>query len=186
MPAVDRSNDEIGALSKSMRNMVERIRDLMQDKQTLAQMKERNRLARELHDTVKQETFATLMQVRAARNLLNHDPAAADKSLVEAENLIKTSQQELGLMISELRPRSRSGRSGALAGALRDYLANLGRCIRVSPPISRFKTSGASAAGDRTETLFRVAQEALSNIARHSRASALPPSAWHSIPRPAR
>jgi signal transduction histidine kinase len=40
-------------------------------------MEEHNCLARELHDTVKQQAFATLMQVRAAKNRLEADPLAA-------------------------------------------------------------------------------------------------------------
>ena len=169
MPAVDRSNDEIGALSKSMRNMVERIRDLMQDKQTLAQMKERNRIAQELHDTVKQQNFATLMQVRAARNLISKDPAGAEKSLVEAENLIKSSQQELGVMISELRPPALEGKG--LAEALKEYLDNWSSnaCIPATIQVN----GEAVLPIDVEQALYRVAQEALSNVARHSRASAV-------------
>jgi HAMP domain-containing protein len=100
----DRSKDEISYLGMRMRRMAEHIQSLLQSQHELAMMEERNRLARELHDTVKQQNFATLMQVRAAKNLLEQDPAAASQRLEEAESLIKTSQQELGLMIAELRP----------------------------------------------------------------------------------
>lgn len=169
MPPPDRSNDEISALGYQMREMASRITNLMQDKQTLAQMKERNRIAQELHDTVKQQSFATLMQVRAARNLVDSDPSAAKKSLLEAETLIKASQQELGLMISELRPAALEGKG--LIEALREYVESwsTSACVPVT-----YKVIGErSLPFDVEHTLYRVAQEGLSNVARHSRASAV-------------
>jgi NarL family two-component system sensor histidine kinase LiaS len=170
MPPPDRNNDEISALGHQMREMASRISNLMQDKQTLAQLKERNRIAQELHDTVKQQSFATLMQVRAARNLLDSpDLSAAKKSLLEAETLIKASQQELGLMISELRPPALDGKG--LIEALRSYVEtwSSSACIPAT-----YKVIGErSLPFDVERTLYRVAQEGLSNAARHSRASAV-------------
>ncbi len=169
MPLPDRGNDEISALSYQMREMASKISNLMQDKQSLAQMKERNRIAQELHDTVKQQSFATLMQVRAARNLLVTDATAAEKSLFEAETLIKASQQELGLMISALRPPALEGKG--LVVALRSYVEtwSTSACVPIT-----FKVIGdGHLSFDVEHTLYRVAQEGLSNAARHSRASAV-------------
>ncbi len=152
-----------------MRRMADHVQALLHTKQELALLEERNRLARELHDTVKQETFATLMQVRAARNLLEQDPATAREHLEEAEALIKTSQQELSLLISELRPGALAGKG--LVGALTDYLAAWSQhaCIP-----STLQAPGEQRLPVEVEqTFFRVAQEALSNTARHSRASAV-------------
>lgn len=169
MPTVDRSEDEIGILSYRMRSMAESIQSLMQDKQALGKVKERNRIAQELHDTVKQQNFATLMQVRAARNMILLDPDVAEKSLVEAENLIKSSQQELGLMIAELRPPVLDGKG--LSEALKEYLQiwSGNSCI----PSSFVVTGEQSLPMETEQILYRVAQEALSNVARHSRASAV-------------
>ena len=135
----------------------------------LALLEERNRLARELHDTVKQQTFATLMQVRAARNLLDQDPAAAREHLEEAEELIKTSQQELGLMIAELRPAALEGQG--LAGALQRLPGHLVAAYPHPGRVSRSQNERRLPL-EVEQALFRVAQEALSNVARHSRASA--------------
>ncbi|MBA4385591.1 MAG: hypothetical protein C0410_12705, partial [Anaerolinea sp.] len=114
--------------------------------------------------------FATLMQVRAARNLLDSsDLFAAKKSLLEAETLIKASQQELGLMISELRPPALDGKG--LIEALRSYVESWSSsaCIPAT-----YKVIGErSLPFDVERTLYRVAQEGLSNVARHSRASAV-------------
>ena len=164
----DRSKDEVSYLGMRMRRMAEHVQALLHTQQELALLEERNRLARELHDTVKQETFATLMQLRAAKNLLDHDPASARARLDEAEELIKTSQQELGLIISELRPSALEGRG--LAGALSDYLATWSQHSRIPADLQIQNERRLPLAIE--EALFRVAQEALSNVARHSRASA--------------
>ena len=164
----DRSQDEIGYLGVRLRRMAERIQGLLQTQQELAMLEERNRLARELHDTVKQQTFATLMQIRAARNSLESDPQAALGSLEAAEGLVKTSQQELGRMIAELRPAALDGQG--LAAALQAYLETWTQHTRIP---ADFQVSGERGLPLETEqALYRVAQEALANVARHSRASA--------------
>ncbi len=165
---IDRSHDEIGVLGMRMRNMAERIQALLHTQQELAILEERNRLARDLHDTVKQQSFATFMQIRAARNLLQSDPAEAEKRLSEAESLIKASQQELSLLITELRPAALEDQG--LTGALRAYLATWNEYSRI--PATLQVTGERRLPLALEQTLFRVAQEALSNVARHSRASA--------------
>jgi NarL family two-component system sensor histidine kinase LiaS len=166
---VDRSRDEIGVLGMRLRNMAERIQNLLHTQQELAILEERNRLARDLHDTVKQQSFATFMQVRAARNLLASDPEAAEKHLAEVEGLIKTSQQELSLLITELRPAA-LGDQG-LASALRAYLKTWYGHTRIPATVQVNGERWLPLALE--QALYRVTQEALSNVARHSRASAV-------------
>jgi NarL family two-component system sensor histidine kinase LiaS len=165
----DNASDEISNLGQRMRHMAERIQALLQAGQELAALEERNRLARELHDTVKQHTFATLMQVRAARNLLGDQANPAVDHLLEAEALLKTSQQELGLLITELRPAALEGKG--LAGALQEYLETWSQhaCIPADFEVKNARPLPF----DVEQALFRVAQEALANVARHSRASAV-------------
>jgi len=165
----DKSQDEISYLGRRMRHMAERVQALLQAQHELALLEERSRLARELHDTVKQQTFATLMQVRTARNLLDSDPQTASQHLEEAEDLIKTSQQELGSIISELRPAALEGQG--LADALRSYLGTWSKraCIPAD-----FQVQNEHRLPLEVElVLYRVVQEALANVAHHSRASAV-------------
>lgn len=165
----DKSKDEIGSLSRRMRVMAERVQALLHTQQQLAALEERNRLARDLHDTVKQQTFATLMQVRAARNLLETDPAEARNHLKEAEALIKNTQQDLGAIIGELRPAALEDQG--LAAALRQTLERWSQHSRI--PANLHVRGERLLPLEVEQALFRVAQEALSNVARHSRASAV-------------
>lgn len=165
----DPAKDEISTLGKRMWHMAERIQDLLQSQQQLAALEERNRLARELHDTVKQQNFATLMQVRAARNLLSNDPQQAQQHMLEAEELIKSSQQELNMIIAELRPAELEGKG--LPGALAQYLQTWSQHAFIP---ADFQVQGEQRLPlEHEQTLYRVGQEALSNVARHSRASAV-------------
>jgi two-component system, NarL family, sensor histidine kinase LiaS len=164
----ERGVDEISVLGQRLRRMAERLQTLLQTQQQLAALEERNRLARELHDTVKQQSFATLMQLRAARNLLDSEPAVARQHLAEAEELVKTSQQDLGRLITELRPAELEGQG--LPVALRDLVNNWAQQTRI-PATCQIQNERRLPL-DVEQALYRVAQEALANVARHSRASA--------------
>jgi NarL family two-component system sensor histidine kinase LiaS len=165
--AQDRSGDELGQLAQQLNRMAEELRNLLHVRQELATVDERNRLARELHDSVKQQLFATAMQVGAARALLERNDPAADERLADAERLAHAAQQELTMIIHELRPAALE--SKGLAAALRDYVDDWSRHSGIAAHVSY--------QGQRElpllleQTLFRVAQEALANVARHSGAS---------------
>lgn len=137
--------------------------------QELAIAAERNRLARDLHDSIKQQVFAAIMQLGAARVLLQRDPQAARKHVVEAEQLAQQAGTELTLVIHELRPVA-LGDTG-LAEALRAYVADWSRQSGIRAGL-QVRGDGAVPVTTAYE-LLRIAQEALANVARHSRAAAV-------------
>lgn len=163
----DRSADEIGELGRQLNRMAIQLEDELQTRQELSAVDERNRLARELHDSVKQQVFAITMNLGAARSLWEQDPDAARGRLDAAFELARQSQQELTNIIQALRPPQLDGKG--LRQALTEYVA---RWQEQSGIAASFLTRG-----DRVlpllveEALFRIAQEALANVARHSRAS---------------
>jgi signal transduction histidine kinase len=149
--------------------LLEELRAAQRQVQDLAVTEERNRLARELHDSVKQQVFATIMQLGAARVLLERDPNAARVHLLEAEQLAQQSGAELSLLIHELRPVVLGDKG--LAAAIQAYAADWSRQSRIEADV---RARGAAALGPLAEhALVRVAQEALANVARHSQASAV-------------
>ncbi len=163
----DTSGDELGQLARHLNHMAVELQNMLQTRQELATMEERNRLARELHDSVKQQVFATAMQVGAARALLDQNPQASKENLAEAEQLVRQAQQELTTLIRELRPAALKGKG--LAAALRECVSDWSRQSHI-PTEVRIR-------GERSlplpleQALYRVAQEALTNITRHSAAS---------------
>jgi NarL family two-component system sensor histidine kinase LiaS len=163
----DRSQDELGQLSKRLNLMAEQLQNLLQARLELASLEERNRLARDLHDSVKQQVFATAMQVGAARALMARDPQAAVEHLDQAEHLARQAQSELNSLIRELHPVNMQGQG--LVSAVRDYLHNWSQQTGISVKI---RVEGERPLPLNTElALFRILQEALANVAKHSRAT---------------
>jgi NarL family two-component system sensor histidine kinase LiaS len=164
--ATDRSVDELGQLSQRLNLMAEQLQNLLDRQQEMAGIEERNRIARELHDSVKQQVFATTMQVGAARSLLPDDTDAAMRHLVEAEKLSLQSQEELAMLIQELRPAPLDSES--LPKALERYTNDWSRQTGVSTNLQMRGERPLAQAIE--QTIFRVTQEALANVARHSAA----------------
>jgi signal transduction histidine kinase len=146
--------------------LLEELRAAQQQLQDLAVTEERNRLARDLHDSAKQQAFALSAQLDAVHSLIHRDPSTAERHLVQAEQLADTLRQELATLILELRP-SAFGNAG-LATALRQYVADWSQqsAINVVVHVQDERVLPREV----EHTLFRIAQEALANVARHSQA----------------
>jgi len=162
----ERSQDELGHLARRLNRMAEQLQNLLQAREELAALEERNRLARDLHDSVKQQVFAVVMQIAAARHLLDRDPDAARTRLIDAERLARQAQRELTDLIRELRPAALQGKG--LVAALQDFVAEWSRRTDID---ARLRLQGARPLPlDVEQALFRVVQEAMANVARHSNA----------------
>lgn len=162
----DHSGDEIGELTRNLNGMAEQLQNLIHTNDELARIEERNRLARDLHDTVKQQTYAGRMQLTAAKNLLTSDPTAAAGHIDTALQLNRETQQELKLIIDELRPTALQGKG--LAQALKEYADRWQEHTGIN--VETILSGERSLPLDVEQALYRVLQEALSNIARHAEA----------------
>jgi NarL family two-component system sensor histidine kinase LiaS len=161
------SVDEIGQLGRQLNRMAEQLQNLLQTREELAALEERNRLARDLHDSVKQQVFAATMTLGAVEALWERDPAAARQKLAEALALSRQAQQELAGLIHELRPVALEGKG--LAPALQEYAERWSRQTGIATQVIVQGEETLPLEAERT--CFRVAQEALANVARHSGAS---------------
>lgn len=133
----------------------------------LAASEERLRLARDLHDAVKQQVFATSLEIGAARALLGRNPQGVEAHLREASAAIGQVQAELHAVIHELRSGIPDEQS--LAAALRDAAAAWSRQSGIAAVLHLHEACESSPSVK--YALFRVAQEALANVARHSQAT---------------
>jgi NarL family two-component system sensor histidine kinase LiaS len=165
--AQDDVADEIGAFGQSLNAMAGQMERLLQARGELAALEERNHLARDLHDSVKQQITAASFQLAAAAALLERDPQAAAASLAEAGKLNLAASKELNAIIFELRPVAL--KPGGLEQSLRAYVEGWKRQNQVEV---RLVCKGTVQPGPQVEQeLIRFVQEALSNVARHSQAS---------------
>lgn len=162
----DTSADEIGQLARRLNLMSEEIQTLLQARQELATLEERNRLARDLHDSVKQQVFAAAMTLGTAESLWERDAEAARDKVAQALALCRQTQQELSGLLYELRPIALEDKG--LASALREYA---GRWSLQSGIETQVAIQDEQLLAPEVElALFRVAQEALANVAKHSQA----------------
>jgi ligand-binding sensor domain-containing protein/signal transduction histidine kinase len=139
---------------------------LYENAQELAAIKERNRLARDLHDSVKQKTFAALAQIGASLRLVSNQPETAKNYMEEAESLVHDVLQELVTLIQEMYPLNLHGRS--LEQTLRAYANQWAHRTGI---LVKFHIRGkGQLPSSYTQAFYRVFQEALANVARHSQA----------------
>jgi len=162
----DPSPDEIGQLTRHMSLMARQIQELLKTRQELATSEERNRLARDLHDSVKQQAFATTLTLGSVQLLWDQDPEMARQQVAEALIISRQVQQELAGLIHELRPVVLEEKG--LAVALEEYVQGWARHTGIE---SRVNVGGECAISQAVEhVFFRVTQEALANVAKHSEA----------------
>jgi signal transduction histidine kinase len=164
----DAGRDELGQLAADLNLMAGQVQQLLATRQELAVVEERHRLARDLHDSVKQQLFVITMLVGAARAAVAGSSEAA-RTLAEAEQLAGQAQQELTALIRTLRPLALSAQGlGAALGALVEEWAQ-----QTGIAAEAHLASVAALPAATEQALFRIAQEALANVARHSGASAV-------------
>jgi signal transduction histidine kinase len=130
---------------------------------------ERKRLARDLHDSIKQQVFSISISAAAAEAHLEQNPVAARSALLDVKQSAQEAMVEMRALLQQLAPAPLE-KSG-LIDALREQAEALS--YRTGAHV---KTAfGDLPADDRLppgtqEAIFRIAQEGFSNIARHARA----------------
>jgi two-component system, NarL family, sensor histidine kinase UhpB len=165
------SNDplaEINRLSGSFTRLLDRIEDERRRSGQLAmraQEEERRRLARDLHDEVNQALTAILLRLEA---LAQDTPPERMPEVAELKRLVNQAMEELLTLARHLRPSALDdhGLVPAVEAQLKRFSARTGIEVRMSTE------------GDPNElpevmqtAIFRVAQEALANVARHAGAT---------------
>ncbi len=154
-------------LERQVKERTLEIERLFEQTKELAIIEERNRLARELHDSAKQKAFAALAQLGTAGGLIHQNAGAAQAHINEAENLVYDVIQELTFLIQEMYPLALQEKG--LAAVLREYVFEweTRTGIRATIRIENERRLPPQV----EQALYRIAQEALANIARHSGAS---------------
>jgi len=157
--------EEVARLQLAFRRMLERLeaeRRRTSSAALAAQEEERARIARDLHDEVNQSLTALLLRLEAARVKA---PVELAHELADTKALANQAMEELLMLARQLRPTALDdlGLKAALAGPVKE----LGRQGRIK---ASFEAHGDFSAlpPDVQLVVYRVAQEALSNAARHS------------------
>jgi NarL family two-component system sensor histidine kinase LiaS len=154
-------------LERQVNERAKEIERLFEQTKDLAIIEERNRLARDLHDSAKQKAFAALAELGAARSLSNGSKEKAGKHLQEAENLVGEVIQEITFLIQEIHPAALKEKG--LASTLREYVFEWSNRTGIYVDLN---IEGEQRLSLKIEqALYRSIQEALANVARHSAAN---------------
>lgn len=141
--------------------------ELFEQTKDLAVMEERNRLARDLHDSAKQKAFAALAQLGTARGIMNGHENSASIHLSEAENLVSDVIQELTFLVQEIYPIALQEKG--LTAILREHIFEWEN--RNDVTIQFVTRNERRLSLEVEQAIYRIAQETLANIARHSHAT---------------
>jgi len=133
----------------------------------LAVSRERNRLARDLHDTLAHSLSALTVQLEALRILLANDPKAAEGAVDELSALARQGLEDSRRAIQALRtgPVETVGLEGALRDTLQAFRARTGAQATLG-----VAGDESDLTSEEAQALFRITEEALSNVERHASA----------------
>lgn len=129
---------------------------------------ERNRLARELHDSVSQQLFAASMFMSAITESQTDMDKTEMKQFKVVEEMIHQSQLEMRALLLHLRPVALKGKS--LQAGMKELLEELAQ--KVTMDID-WKVEPVTLDKGIEDHLFRILQESISNTLRHAKASSL-------------
>jgi two-component system, NarL family, sensor histidine kinase LiaS len=173
--------DEIGLISEELNQLSEYLQEQVHSLQKLAEektelsrtaksaaiMEERQRLARDLHDVVSQQLFALSMMSSASLRWFDLEPEKARKQLEQISEIAGKAQGEMRALLLHLRPVQLSGES--LCEGIVKLIQELKQKTGLAFEASIDEIENISQAAE--EHIFRIVQEALSNILRHADAT---------------
>lgn len=139
---------------------------LRKEVQLSAVSNERNRLARELHDSVTQTLFSTSLIAEVLPRLYEVNKPEAEKRLIEMRQLARGALAEMRTLLMELRPNAivEANPRELLKHLMEAYTGRTGISIDYTEKID----PDTSLSGEQKLVIYRVAQEALNNIAKHA------------------
>ncbi len=159
---------ERGELERRVAVRTREVERLAEESRYAAIVRERLKIARDLHDTLAHSMMAMLSEIRFLRKLQTRDPAALTDELARAEKLAHEGLQEARTAITQMRVTAvrETGLGPALANEFERFINHTGLAGNFSAD-----EIAARFGDERAETILRMAQEALRNVERHARAT---------------
>lgn len=167
-PRIDRALNTVSNVLITQQNSLKRITNERAEAQDqLIQervVEERQRLARELHDSVSQQLFAASMLLSAITE--GTPESESKKPLLQVEKMVQQAQLEMRALLLHLRPAALNNKS--IAEGLKELLIELKQKVLFD---IRYRLEEVSLSKGAEDHLFRIAQETLSNTLRHAQAT---------------
>lgn len=144
------------------------IERLAQQARNTAVVRERLKLARDLHDTLAHSMMTMLSEIRLLKRLLANNPGTLAEELIRAEEAAHEGLKEVRAAIAQIRFNAVS--DAGLAAAINDFVKLFVERTGIAVDFTSDAAPGTFA-DEQAETLFRIAEEAMRNIERHSGAT---------------
>ncbi|HTH94664.1 MAG TPA: histidine kinase [Rhodocyclaceae bacterium] len=170
--ALQRERDDLRSLNAELDQRVaartQEIQRLAEEARYAAVVRERLKIARDLHDTLAHSMMAMLTEIRLLKKIAATQPEALADELAEAEKAAHQGLQEARAAIGQI--RYNPARDVGLGVALQDRLRLFGERTGIDTSID-CDPALATFSEERAETLFRITEEALRNVEKHAGAN---------------
>jgi signal transduction histidine kinase len=164
-----KSRKEVQQLAEELSEANQQLREYAAQVEMLAVEKERNRLAREIHDGIGHHLTAANMQAKAARAVLRSDPAQSEQLLANVEHLTQRALLDVRQSVSALRENQfESANLVEQLQAAAQTAKNTGLAVDLT-----VQGQERSLSPEVRLTILRAVQEGISNTLKHARASCL-------------
>lgn len=154
------AQQQLMAANKQLRRYSEQVEDL-------TAVNERNHLARELHDSVTQTIFSMTLITRSTLILQERDRVQVPEKLEELQELAQNALTEMRTLVSQLRPLSIS--DDGLFPVLEKHVEELKRRNQIDISLD-IQNKSPRLNAEKQQEVFRIIQEALNNVVKHSQA----------------
>jgi signal transduction histidine kinase len=161
------ARSQVQRLAIDLRQANHRLAEYAAQAEELATMRERNRVAREIHDNLGHYLTVVNVQIEAAKTIMLTQPEKAQDALDKAQNLTQEGLAAVRHSVSALRESPLANQT------LAEALSQLTEEVRETGLVAQLTITGEAAERDpKVElTLYRAVQEGLTNVRKHARAS---------------
>lgn len=160
-------NTRVQQLNAQLQESYRQLQDYADKTEHMAELRERNRLAREIHDTLGHTLTGIIMTTEASLVLMDAAPQQAKQQLELANQTAREGLNDVRRSINALRPDALEHRD--FAEALENTIEKF--CLTTAAKVNYTQNAGEmDFAPDEEEAIYRVMQESLTNAVRHGKA----------------
>ena len=159
--------DEINSLNEQLRAANTELENFAAESEKLAQTRERNRLAREIHDTLGHTLTGIIAGIDAAMAVADVSPETLKRYLSLVSDVARQGMTDVRRSVNELRPDALE--QGDLLSAIHKMISQMGAASKVDITLDN-RAGRLSFGEDEEKIIYRIIQESITNSIRHGKA----------------